>query len=159
MIKTAVAESWCRMMVTSIRRWTVRAVGRRRWTVAFLSIGSIVMTKMSIKGEIRSVERGFRYNFEHSSLGAQCSVFSVRRSFREHFCCSCWSWLLLVILGFFCLLKSSFVTFREEVLKTLLLMSSFFVLVQRRGLADFFPPICSATAEIDLQSLEPFVPF
>ena len=29
-------------------------------------------------------------------------------------------------LGFFCLLKSSFVTFREEVLKTLLLMPSFY---------------------------------
>ena len=61
-----------------------------------------------------------------------------------------YTWLL-------CLLKSSFVIFREEVLKTLLLMSSFFVLVQRRGLADFCPPICSATAEIDLQSPEPFL--
>ena len=51
----------------------------------FLSVGSIVTAKMSIKGGIHSVERGFGQKFGHSSLGAQCSVFSVRRSFRQHF--------------------------------------------------------------------------
>ena len=45
----------------------------------FERLGSLVMTKMSNKGE-EFVQRG-----GGSLLGAQCSVFSVMRSFREHF--------------------------------------------------------------------------
>ena len=45
----------------------------------FERFGSFVMAKMSNKRE-EFVQRGGR-----SSLGAQCSVFSVMRSFREHF--------------------------------------------------------------------------
>ena len=94
----------------------------------------------------------------------------------EHYAVPFWSRLFSVILGFFWLLKSSFVTFREEVLKTLLLMSIccdckestiFSVLLgfsfllkshlyySREEVLQTFVH----TAEIDLQSPEPFVPF
>ena len=80
------------------------------------------------------------------------------------------------MLGFFFLLKSIFVTFREEVLKTLLLMSSYcdckestvfsilfgFSLLlkanlyySREGVLQTFVH----TTEIDLQSPKLFVPF
>ena len=90
------------------------------WTVAFLwAFCSFVMEKMGNKGDsVRWEEEG----------GA--TVFSVMRSLEIALCCSFWSRPFLVILGFFSLLKSSFVTFREEVLKTLLLMSNFLWLVQ-----------------------------
>ena len=45
----------------------------------FERLGSFVTAKMSNKRE-EFVQRGGR-----SSLGAQCSVFSVMRNFREHF--------------------------------------------------------------------------
>ena len=134
------------------------------WIVAFLwSFGSFVTVKMSNKGEEPGMVPGgtIREFLESGSATFLCyeKLGESLLLWRLSMCCSCWSRLSSVLLGFFCLLKSSFVTFREEILKTLLLISSCcdckesivffvllgfsllfesqFVLFQRRGLADF----------------------
>ena len=151
------------------------------WTVAFLwRFGSFVTTKMSNKGEEPGmVPGGTIWGFFGER---QCNVSLWWEAWREHFsvklstCCSFWSRLLSVILGFFFLLKSSFVTFREEVLKTLLLMSSCcdckestifsglrgFIFSLKANLYYSWEEVLHTfvhTVEIDLHSPEPFVPF